>query len=114
MHHLARNGWVCFTANYRLSPGATFPHHLVDAKAALAWIRNHAQEYDVDPSQIAVAGGSAGGHLAALVGLTEGRDPSAEDLERLAPALRLQPVHAAAPPPGERGLTYRVSRVERR
>lgn len=74
MHHLARNGWVCFTANYRLSPGATFPDHLVDAKAALAWIRNHAQEYDVDPSQIAVAGGSAGGHLAALVGLTEG-DP---------------------------------------
>ena len=74
MHHLARNGWVCFTANYRLSPGATFPDHLVDAKAALAWIREHAEEYEVDPSRVAVAGGSAGGHLAALVGLTEG-DP---------------------------------------
>lgn len=72
MHHLARNGWVCFTANYRLSPGATFPDHLVDAKAALAWVREHADEYGADPAFVAIAGGSAGGHLAALMGLTEG------------------------------------------
>lgn len=71
LHHMARNGWVCFTANYRLSPGATFPDHLVDVKAALAWIREHGAEYGADPSFIAVSGGSAGGHLAALVGLTE-------------------------------------------
>ena len=70
LHHLAREGWVCFTANYRLSPGATFPDHLIDAKAALAWIREHAEEYGADPSFIAVAGGSAGGHIAALLGLT--------------------------------------------
>lgn len=74
MHHLARNGWVCFTANYRLSPGATFPDHLVDAKAALIWIKENAEEYGVDPSFVAVAGGSAGGHLASLVALTAG-DP---------------------------------------
>ncbi len=72
MHHLARNGWVCFTANYRLSPGATFPDHLIDAKAALVWIKEHAEEYGADPSFIAIAGGSAGGHIAALVALTEG------------------------------------------
>mgnify|MGYP001812799401 FL=1 len=71
LHHMARNGWVCFTANYRLSPGATFPDHLVDVKAALTWIREHGVEYGADPSFIAVSGGSAGGHLAALVGLTE-------------------------------------------
>lgn len=72
MHHVARNGWVCFTANYRLSPGATFPDQLVDVKAALVWIREHGETYGADPSFIAVAGGSAGGHLAALAGLTEG------------------------------------------
>lgn len=74
MHHLARNGWLCVSANYRLSPGATFPDHLVDAKAALAWIREHAADYGGDPSFVAVAGGSAGGHLASLVALTAG-DP---------------------------------------
>ncbi len=74
MHHLARNGWLCVSANYRLSPGATFPDHLVDAKAALVWIREHAAEYGGDSSFIAVAGGSAGGHLASLVALTAG-DP---------------------------------------
>ena len=72
MHHLARNGWVCFTANYRLSPGATFPDHLEDVKAALIWIREHGAEYGADPRFVAVSGGSAGGHLAALLGLTAG------------------------------------------
>ena len=70
LSHLAANGWVCFNANYRLSPGATFPDHLIDLKAALAWIREHAEEYGVDPNFIAVTGGSAGGHLAALMALT--------------------------------------------
>ena len=74
LHHLARNGWVCFSANYRLSPGATFPDHLIDVKAALVWIREHGTKYGADTSFVAVAGGSAGGHLAALVGLTE-NDP---------------------------------------
>ena len=49
MHHLAASGWVCFNANYRLSPRATLPDHLVDCKRALAWIREHADEYGVDP-----------------------------------------------------------------
>jgi acetyl esterase/lipase len=71
LHSMARNGWVCFSANYRLSPGATFPDHLVDMKAALVWVREHAEEYGADASFVAVAGGSAGGHLAALIGLTE-------------------------------------------
>ena len=70
MSHLAANGWVCFNLNYRLSPGATFPDHLIDLKAGLAWVREHADEWDVDPDFIAVTGGSAGGHLAALMALT--------------------------------------------
>jgi acetyl esterase/lipase len=70
LRHLASRGWVGFNVNYRLSPGATFPDHLVDVKAALAWIRGHADEYDIDPDFVVVTGGSAGGHLAALMGLT--------------------------------------------
>lgn len=70
LSHLAANGWVCFNLNYRLSPGATFPDHLIDLKAGLAWIREHAEEWGIDPGFIAVTGGSAGGHLAALMALT--------------------------------------------
>jgi acetyl esterase/lipase len=68
--HLAAAGWVGFNANYRLSPGATFPDHLVDLKRALAWIRDHAAEYGADPDFVCVTGGSAGGHLTALMALT--------------------------------------------
>jgi len=70
MYHLAKRGWVCVAANYRLSPRATFPDHLVDVKRALAWIKQHGAEYGADPDFVVVTGGSAGGHLAALVALT--------------------------------------------
>jgi acetyl esterase/lipase len=70
MHHLAANGWVCVAANYRLSPRVTFPDHLVDVKRALRWVREHIAEYGGDPSFVAITGGSAGGHLAALAALT--------------------------------------------
>jgi acetyl esterase/lipase len=74
LEHLAANGWVGFNANYRLSPFATWPEHLIDLKRAIAWIREHADEYGIDPGFVAVTGGSAGGHLAALMALTAG-DP---------------------------------------
>ena len=70
LNHLAANGWLAVSANYRLSPGAAFPDHLEDAKAAIAWIRRHAAQYGADPGFIAVSGGSAGGHLAGLAALT--------------------------------------------
>ena len=70
MYHLTKRGWVCVAANYRLSPRATFPDHLVDVKRALAWIKQHGAEYGADPDFVVVTGGSAGGHLAALVALT--------------------------------------------
>lgn len=73
--HLAANGWVGFNIDYRLSPWATFPDHVVDVKRAIAWVREHAAEYGVDPSFIALTGGSAGGHLCALAALTPG-DPA--------------------------------------
>ena len=68
-HHLASLGWVCANANYRLSPGATYPDHVVDAKSAVAWLREHSDEYGVDPDFIAIAGNSAGAHIAAMTAL---------------------------------------------
>jgi acetyl esterase/lipase len=75
MAHLASRGWVCFSINYRLSPQATFPDHIVDVKRAIAWIRQHADEYGGDPDFLCVTGGSAGGHLTALAALSQ-NDPS--------------------------------------
>lgn len=82
--HLSDRGFVGFNVNYRLSPSATYPDHLVDIKRAIAWIRAHADEYGVDPGFIAVTGGSAGGHLAAMAALTNGEvrfQPGFEDAD---------------------------------
>jgi acetyl esterase/lipase len=70
MNQMAARGWLCVSANYRLSPHATFPEHLQDVKKALAWVREHGERYGADPDFVVVTGGSAGGHLAALTGLT--------------------------------------------
>jgi acetyl esterase/lipase len=70
LYGLAAQGWVCATIDYRLSPRATFPDHLVDVKHGLAWMRRHGPEYGADPGFLVVSGNSAGGHLAALAALT--------------------------------------------
>jgi acetyl esterase/lipase len=75
LFELARRGWVGVTINYRLSPRATWPEHIVDCKRAMAWVREHIAEYGGDPGFVAVSGGSAGGHLAALLALSAG-DPA--------------------------------------
>lgn len=74
LYHLAARGWLCASISYRLSPRATFPDHLIDVKRAIAWMRAHAAELGGDPALLAIAGGSAGGHLASLAALTPG-DP---------------------------------------
>jgi acetyl esterase/lipase len=70
LNHLAANGWVGINANYRLSPRVAAPEHLIDCKKAIAWWREHADELGGDPDFLCVTGGSAGGHLTALVALT--------------------------------------------
>ncbi|MCC5952883.1 MAG: alpha/beta hydrolase [Acidimicrobiia bacterium] len=75
MRKMAQQGWVCFNVDYRLSPMATFPDHLVDVKRAIAWVREHADAYGVDPDMVAITGGSAGGHLTSLAALTA-NDPA--------------------------------------
>lgn len=70
MGYLAERGWVCVTVNYRLAPANRWPAMIVDVKRAIAWTREHVDEYGGDPGFIAITGGSAGGHLSALAALT--------------------------------------------
>jgi acetyl esterase/lipase len=73
MYHMAQRGWLCVAINYRLSPKAAFPAHIIDVKKAIAWIREHISEYGGNPDFIAITGGSAGGHLSSLAALTPNR-----------------------------------------
>lgn len=69
---LVRAGYVAVSIDYKLGDGA-WPTNLLDCKNAVRFLRAHAAEYRVDPQRIGVAGGSAGGHLALMVGFTAGR-----------------------------------------
>ncbi|MEZ5204889.1 MAG: alpha/beta hydrolase [Acidimicrobiales bacterium] len=68
--HLADQGWVGVSINYRLSPRATWPDHIVDVKRALAWVKTNIADYGGDPDFVCITGGSAGGHLCSLAALT--------------------------------------------
>ena len=70
MGHLVSRGWICVSLNYRVSPLHTWPDHIVDVKRALAWVKENIADYGGDPDFVAITGGSAGGHLAALAALT--------------------------------------------
>lgn len=69
---LAADGYVCASIDYKLGPGA-WPQNLLDCKNAVRFLRARSTELGIDPQRIAVAGGSAGGHLALMVGLTTGK-----------------------------------------
>jgi acetyl esterase/lipase len=79
MRALAQQGYTGLTVDYRLSPAVRHPAHLADVKCALRWLKAHAAELDVDPERIALIGGSAGGHLAAMAAYTP-NDPRFEGL----------------------------------
>jgi acetyl esterase/lipase len=64
-------GWPGICVTYRFAPEHRFPAQLEDVRDALRWFRTQAAEYGVDPERIGTVGGSAGGHLAALLGTTE-------------------------------------------
>jgi acetyl esterase/lipase len=68
--HMASRGWLCVNADYRLSPRATFPDHIIDVKRAIRWVREEGVRLGADPDCIVLTGGSAGGHLSALAALT--------------------------------------------
>src|SRR6476646_6461770 len=68
---LAQRGYVALTVSYRLAPKYPFPAAIHDTKAAVRWTRANAAKYRIDPDRIGVTGGSAGGHLAQFLGVTE-------------------------------------------
>ena len=70
MSHLAELGWICLSIEYRTSPQHRWPAQILDVKSAIAWARANVADYGGDPNFIAVAGCSAGGHLASLAALT--------------------------------------------
>lgn len=69
---LARNGYLGMSIDYVLATKekATWPQNLYDCKTAVRWLRKNAERLQIDPKRIGVIGGSAGGHLAAMVALT--------------------------------------------
>ncbi|MDU6366585.1 MAG: alpha/beta hydrolase [Rothia mucilaginosa] len=66
---LQEQGWAVASINYRYSHQALFPGALHDVKEAVRFFRANAHEFGIDPQRIAVAGGSAGGHLSMMVAL---------------------------------------------
>jgi acetyl esterase/lipase len=70
MSHLVELGWVCLSVEYRVAPNHPWPQHITDVKTAIAWARANVDKFGGDRDFVAVAGTSAGGHLAALAGLT--------------------------------------------
>lgn len=67
---LASHGFTTFTVEYRLAREAIYPACVDDAKAAVRWVRSRSMEFNIDPGHIGVAGQSAGGHIAAMLGVT--------------------------------------------
>jgi acetyl esterase/lipase len=65
---LSGRGYAVASINYRLTGVAPFPAQIEDCRAAIRWLRAIASKYNIDPKRVGVWGGSAGGHLVALLG----------------------------------------------
>jgi len=81
LHEFVAQGWIVVTANYRFAPADPWPAQIEDVTRVVHWIKRSIVHYGGDPDRLVVAGGSAGGHLAALVALApdEGWRPDEHD-----------------------------------
>ncbi|HWN97517.1 MAG TPA: alpha/beta hydrolase [Methylomirabilota bacterium] len=70
---LVEEGYAIASVDYRLSPEARFPAQIHDIKAAIRFLRGHSGNWRVSSKKIVIAGDSAGAHLAALVGVSNGQ-----------------------------------------
>ena len=70
----AKEGFAVVSVEYRLSHEAKFPAQIEDVKAAIRYLRAHAEQYNIDPNRIAIMGESAGGYLSILAGTTGNTD----------------------------------------
>jgi len=71
---LAEHGFVAATISYRFAPKHRFPAQIEDAKAAVRYLRANAKELNIDRNKIGATGGSAGGHMAMMLGLMDSAD----------------------------------------
>jgi acetyl esterase/lipase len=71
VHQVAR-GYAVVGINYRFSQHAVFPAQILDVKDAIRYLKKNAETYKLDPNRIGVLGASAGGHLAVLLGTSNG------------------------------------------
>lgn len=117
----AQRGYVAITLTYRLTDPdddnqarIPFPAQIQDAKCAVRWLRANADRYHVDPNRFGVTGGSAGGHLSLLVGVTdashglEGKGGNGETSSRVQAVVNYfgptDMAHLYATSPGAAGL----------
>ncbi|MBC7543060.1 MAG: alpha/beta hydrolase, partial [Candidatus Sericytochromatia bacterium] len=70
LKELQARGFLIASVNYRLAPGALFPAPINDVRSAITYLQREAGTINLDPQRVAAWGSSAGGHLAAMVGLT--------------------------------------------
>ncbi len=111
---LAENGYVACAINYRLAPKYPFPAQIEDCKSAIRWMRTNAERYKIDPKRIGGFGYSAGGHLVALLGMTDSQSGlEGSDAPADGPSTRIQAVVAGgapcdfrATPPNSERLSY--------
>jgi len=89
---LASRGYVTAMVEYRLSPEALYPAAVFDIKAAIRFLRANATKWNINPEQIVVAGSSAGGQLAALVGLTGGLEKFNDHLDKIGVSDKVQAI----------------------
>lgn len=72
--YFAQHGYVAVTVQYRFAPKHRFPAQVEDVQCAVRWLRANAERYHIDPARIGAIGGSAGGHLALMLGLLNPAD----------------------------------------
>jgi len=89
---LASRGMTAVAISYRFAPAHKFPAQIEDCKAAVRWMRRHADRLKIDPEQIGGFGYSAGAHLVALLGTTDANE------ETDMPSTRLQAVAGGGAP----------------
>ncbi len=70
-HRLAQRGYLTCTIDYRLAPAHRYPAAVEDCQTALDWLIDRAPSFPIHPDRIGVIGSSAGGHLAACLGVSE-------------------------------------------
>ena len=99
--YMATIGFVGATIEYRLSGEAKYPAAVEDSQAAVRWLRANAAKYNIDPQRVGAAGQSAGGHLAALLGVSADPAVQVQAVAAFNPILDL--AAAAETSPGEAG-----------